>query len=341
MIGISFLINISLLVVYSYINAGQLPPLAYYPQFLFLEGWPIVLQSIVLIYFVYLSILFFNERHSKSPNHFRRFAEEIAFIFLAGFGLLDIFRLLFEAFVVVPESDPDFLQRKLRQIQLVEFTQLAVVYGFMTAFRIFGYLQQKQLELLNMQRELAQSQFEALKNQLNPHFLFNSLSVLSSLVYVDGGLAETFVEKLSKTYRYILEQKDKVVVPLVQEYTFLDHYLFLLEQRFTGKLEVHWQRPSNANQQYLPPHSLMIAFEHIINTNAMSTRQPLQIHVEQTNQAVMITYSRHPRPAMHAGTEEQWQKLKEAFDFAVRQPIIVEEQGNRALIQLPLTANTA
>jgi LytS/YehU family sensor histidine kinase len=84
-------------------------------------------------------------------------------------------------------------------------------------------------QLLKVQKENLQSQFEVLKQQVNPHFLFNSLNVLTSLIKIDPDLAESFTERLSKVYRYVLENKEKDLVSLSTELEFLNAYLFLLE----------------------------------------------------------------------------------------------------------------
>ncbi len=93
-------------------------------------------------------------------------------------------------------------------------------------------------QLLKVQKENLQSQFEVLKQQVNPHFLFNSLNVLSSLIKIDPDLAESFTERLSKVYRYVLENKEKDLVSLSTELEFLNAYLFLLEIRFMNKIVI-------------------------------------------------------------------------------------------------------
>lgn len=329
-------IDLLLFMVFSYINGGKIPPVPEFIKVFFAEGWPILLQTIAMVHFLFYSIRFFNKRHTSAPNAFKRYLEEILFVFIVGFFLMDIFRLLFEALVVKPEADPEFLARKLRQIQMVAFTQLAVVYGFMTTFRIFSYLQMQQLQLLRMQRELAQGQFEALKNQLNPHFLFNSLSVLSSLVYVDGNRAEKFVEDLSKTYRYILEQKDKLTVPVALELAFLERYRFLLQQRFGEKLQIVTHVPEKTEGMQLPPHTLLIVMEHIINTNSMSARQPLNIELALEGPFINITYTVQSKPETNAATAEQFERLQSAFLYAVKKPVERSSMAGKALIQLPL-----
>jgi LytS/YehU family sensor histidine kinase len=248
---------------------------------------------------------------------------------------MEVFHWIFVTYMVVPEEDAAFLQRKLKMIQTIDVTFLIVIYAFMTSFRIFQYLQQKQLELLQWQREYAQTQFETVKNQLNPHFLFNSLNALSSLVYVDAGAAETFIEKLSKSYRYLLEQKDKQTVPLKEELQFLDSFLYLVQQRFGKKLQVQYGNVTAGNYQ-VAPHSLMIVFDYILATNGMSNAKPLVINIVLQNDTLHITYNRQPKGSTNEQAVEQLKRLQEQYTYITHSPLTVDETPESGAIHLPL-----
>ena len=253
-----------------------------------------MLQTFVILYLLYFTIRYFNKRYSYNPNGFERFLREILFVLLIGFCIMEAFRWVFITYMVFPEDDMEFLQRKLKMILTIDITFLIVVYAFMTSFRIFRYLQQKNIELARWQREYTQSQFETVKNQLNPHFLFNSLNALSSLVYVDANLAETFIEKLSRSYRYLLEQREKQTVPLEQELDFLQSFLFLMEQRFGKKLQVTMEIREAAGFA-LPPHTLLIVMEHILQNNILSVARPLHIRITREEAALHIRYPYQPK----------------------------------------------
>jgi hypothetical protein len=332
------LLNFFLALGYYYINVGGVPKLSDLSGF-YEQGWPILLQTFVIIYFLHFSIQYFNNKYKDRPNGFQRFMMETVFIIIVGFGIMEIFRWIFITYMVVPEEDMTFLQKKLKQIQFIDLTFLLVIYAFMTSFRIFRYLQQKQLELLKWQREYTQSQFEAVKNQLNPHFLFNSLSALTSLVYVDADLAENFIQKLSKTYRYLLEQRDKEVVPLQQEFEFLHSYTYLLEQRFGKKVNISVEN-IDTNGFKLPPHSLMILLEHIVNTNSMSNSKPLVIDLKQKNDQLIIDYNCQPKAAITENTKEQVKRLQEQYSFLSERKLIIIDDADKGEIRIPLVQPT-
>jgi len=134
-------------------------------------------------------------------------------------------------------------------------------------------------QLLKVQKENLQSQFEVLKQQVNPHFLFNSLNVLTSLIKVDPDLAESFTERLSKVYRYVLENKEKELVSLSTEMEFLNAYLFLLEIRFRKKLFVEIKINMSYYDYQILPIAIQLVIENAIKHNTFSKAEPLRIEI--------------------------------------------------------------
>ena len=140
-------------------------------------------------------------------------------------------------------------------------------------------LTQVNTQLLKVQKENLQSQFEVLKQQVNPHFLFNSLNVLTSLIKVDPDLAESFTERLSKVYRYVLENKEKDLVSLSTELEFLNAYLFLLEIRFMKKLLIDIKIDKSYSEYQILPLAIQLIIENAIKHNTFSKAQPLKIEL--------------------------------------------------------------
>lgn len=326
--------NLLLFYVVMYVNGNRLIPYGISFRDFWREDWLFLLQFYAITYFVYYSIAFFNKAFQPNQNSASRFIKELLFIIVAGFMLQEIFRTLFIKFVVLPE-DPKTLNVKLRMLQMVNVTVVLVQYSFMTSLRIFRYLQQKQLEVVRLQKEYTQSQFEALKNQLSPHFLFNSLSVLSSLVYVDADLAETFIEKLSKTYRYLLEQRDKEKIEVKKEIEFLEAYYFLLQQRFGKKLQLHLL-PVTVDG-FIIPHSLLISMEYVVSNNAMSASKPLIIQVANDDDGLYISYNPNPKSTIEKNSVEQLRHLQERYEAAgvAASVLPVQKDGSSSIIQFP------
>lgn len=134
-------------------------------------------------------------------------------------------------------------------------------------------------QLLKLQKENLQSQFDVLKQQVNPHFLFNSLNVLTSLIRLEPELAEKFTEHLAKVYRYVLENKDNELVTLSTEMNFLDAYLFLINIRFMEKVVVNIRIPDEKKNHRVIPLAMQLLIENAIKHNSMSKKSPLMIDI--------------------------------------------------------------
>ena len=139
-----------------------------------------------------------------------------------------------------------------------------------------------------IEKGVAQAQFESLKNQVNPHFLFNSLNVLSSLVYIDAGLSEKFIVQLARSYRYLLEQKDKELVSLKTEIDFVHSFAFLLKIRFEDKLQVNIRLQDEVMDHCVAPLTLQLLIENAVKHNVISTESPLVIDISNEQDAYLI-----------------------------------------------------
>lgn len=142
--------------------------------------------------------------------------------------------------------------------------------------------------LMEMEREKAVFQFEALKSQLNPHFLFNSLNVLSALVYKDADKANKFAKKLSSVYRYLLMTHNMDKVLLQDELDFTRNYIFLEQIRFGDTLHIHIERGEELPHQYIIPASIQILVENALKHNVNTPEHPLEISIIITKNEVRV-----------------------------------------------------
>ena len=147
--------------------------------------------------------------------------------------------------------------------------------------RAEGELLQIQEKLKEESQKLHQEnlriQYESLKNQINPHFLFNSLNVLTSLIRIDAGLAEKFTEQMAKVYRYVLEHKEEDTVTLQTELDFIKSYIFLLEIRFQGKVLFDIDIPETYLDRHIPPLTVQLLIENAVKHNVFSKKDPLKV----------------------------------------------------------------
>lgn len=171
-----------------------------------------------------------------------------------------------------------------KNIHALDFVFTAIITAVISMFihgRAFlmGW-RESSLEVERLKQAHIAAQYETLKNQVNPHFLFNSLNVLSSLVYKDQDLAAKFIKQLSKVYRYVLDTREKEVVSLQKEIDALDSYIFLMKIRFGDNLQVAQNIVPKPNEQMVPL-TLQMLLENAIKHNEISKAFPLKIKINR------------------------------------------------------------
>lgn len=137
-----------------------------------------------------------------------------------------------------------------------------------------------------LQKENIAAQYQSLKSQINPHFLFNTLNVLTNVVYEDQDKAATFIKKLSEVYRYVLDTRDREVVPLEEELKFLSSYIYLQKIRFAEKLQLNIQLDDVKGMA--APLVLQMLIENAIKHNIVSEENPLTIRIYADDKFIVV-----------------------------------------------------
>ena len=198
-------------------------------------------------------------------------------------------------------------------------------------------LTEARTQLINLQKENLQSQYDVLKQQVNPHFLFNSLNVLTSLIKLEPDLAEKFSEQLSKVYRYVLENKDNELVDLNTELNFLDAYIFLLNIRFVGKLNVNLTIPDENRNDKIIPLAMQLLIENAIKHNIMSKTNPLvlDIFIDSTN-CLNIINNLQERPSQIVSTGVGLKNILNRYKLLELQIPTFEKTKNQFIAKIQL-----
>jgi sensor histidine kinase YesM len=157
---------------------------------------------------------------------------------------------------------------------------------FLHARKFLFFWRKESLERERFQKESAVARYESLRNQVNPHFLFNSLNALTNLVYEDQEKAVKFIKQLSEVYRYVLDTREREVVSLGEELKFLESYLFLQHIRFADRLRVKIDGLKETLQ--VAPLALQLLMENAIKHNIISNEQPLTIRMYQEEEFLVV-----------------------------------------------------
>ena len=169
---------------------------------------------------------------------------------------------------------------------------------------IFFYNQRQidvEKKMAIIEKERAQYQYETLKAQINPHFLFNSLNVLSSLAYEDPEKTNLFAKKMSGVYRYLLLTNNKPTVTLKEELSFLDSYIFLEQMRFENALLVEISNNGSNQNRKVIPVSLQLLVENAVKHNITTVNNPLTIKIIITNEGITVSNNLQLRSSVDKG----------------------------------------
>ncbi len=183
-----------------------------------------------------------------------------------------------------------------------------------------------------LKNETLKTKFESLRNQVNPHFLFNSLNVLSALVYEDQGKAVDFIRKMADIYRYVLDKRDQELVPLDDELKFLGNYTFLQQIRFGENLQVKIERSDDG---MVPPVALQMLLENAIKHNVVSEANPLCVRVRIADGEVSIANNIQEKLSKDS-TGIGLSNLRDRYRFLSNKAIAVNNDGNTFEVILPL-----
>ena len=180
------------------------------------------------------------------------------------------------------------------------------------------------------------AKFEPLKNQLDPHFLFNSLNVLTSLIGENPQQAERFTTKLSKVYRYVLEQRNKDLVPIEEELKFAKTYMELLGMRFEEAVQFNIPDNISNNELKIVPLSLQLLLENAVKHNVVSTSKPLTINIYEEGSYLMITNNVNPKEAIGKSTKIGLQNIADRYGLITDKGVKIENNNKTFKVSLPL-----
>ncbi|WP_228434813.1 2TM domain-containing protein [Chryseobacterium defluvii] len=182
----------------------------------------------------------------------------------------------------------------------------------------------------------ANAQFETLKNQLDPHFLFNSLNVLSSLIDENPKQAQTFTASMSKIYRYVLEQKDKELVTVEDEMEFAKTYCELLKTRFENSVDFVFDVRKEDYRRYVVPLSLQLLLENCIKHNFATSSKPLVIKVFSENDTLCIENNLQIREQMKESAGIGLANIVQRYSLLTKRNVFIEKSEDYFKVKLPI-----
>ncbi|OYQ43864.1 histidine kinase [Flavobacterium cyanobacteriorum] len=243
---------------------------------------------------------------------------------------------IFEDVVVEGESFSAFLAEEKASNYYVALIITLIITLAVHALNFYRKYQENRVKEQKLIAGTASAKFESLKNQIDPHFLFNSLNVLSSLIEENPDSAQKFTTSLSKVYRYVLEQKDKELVSVQEELSFAKTYMNLLKMRFENSLFFEMP-PSVSNPEALVvPLSLQLLLENTIKHNVASQQRPLHIRIYEEEGCLVVQNDYRKKEVMQDRRGVGLQNIVSRYAILTNRKVVVEQTNDYFNVKLPL-----
>jgi LytS/YehU family sensor histidine kinase len=289
---------------------------------------------------VYVNAQINKQLQEKLPwqnNPIKRFISQS---FLESFGTNLFVVSLFIAFRYVQLTHLNIEIYVQYRTVLIQFILFAIVIELNVVADLARYLlkqwHQSKLQQETFDKEKAQFNLELLRNQINPHFLFNNLNTLSALIYEDQDKASDFLRMLSKVYRNILEYKNKETVTLSEELAFFENYYQLLSIRFNEMILVEKNIDESMMQKQMIPLTLQLVMENAIKHNVVSKNHPLKITIETKRNYLFVSNVIQKKESLEFSSGLGLKILSSRYAFLSDSPFEVIKTDSTFTLKIPL-----
>lgn len=285
-------------------------------------------------------IIFYTDQYFpwlKSP--LKRFAVDLISVTCYSFGMSFLLFLIFIIYVWKFGTFSVTTYVHAANSAVLPTVIALVITIFLTSRSFLLEWRQAAIIAEKMKSERFSRQYQSLKDQLNPHFLFNSLNVLGNLVYDNPEQANAFIEKLARIYRYVLDVQNEELVPMQDEIDFAFSYLELQEIRFGGKFQYTIVVDSTIDFS-IPPLSLQLLLENAVKHNKATRESPLRIRILQENGKLIVKNNLQKRSDLSPSSGIGLTNIRERYQFFTDTPIEISTQDGNFTVVLPLISNS-
>lgn len=234
------------------------------------------------------------------------------------------------------DSISDFLGNERLSYYLFPLLLTTIVSLIFHLIYFYKALQEKKVTEQKIIAGTASAKFESLKNQIDPHFLFNSLNVLTSLIDENPAQAQKFTTGLSKIYRYVLEQKDKELVDLQEELNFAETYMNLLSMRFENSIFYEVPEELSSPEAKVVPLSLQLLLENTIKHNVVSENKPLHIKIFEENGYLVLENNLRKKEVLQKRAGVGLQNIVNRYALVTRREVRILKDTEKFSVKIPV-----
>jgi two-component system, LytTR family, sensor kinase len=230
----------------------------------------------------------------------------------------------------------EFIQSESLQIYITTLLITFTASLFFHAFYFYQELQKNKVKEQKIIAGTASAKFDALKNQLDPHFLFNSLNVLTSLIEENTDNAQKFTTSLSKVYRYVLEQKNKDLVTVDEELEFAKTYMSLLKMRFEDSLIFDIPEKASNPESKVVPLSLQLLLENAVKHNIVTANKPLHIKIYEVNGTLVVENNLQPKQIVKKGSGVGLSNIMQRYQLLTNKKVNINQEAKSFAVAIPM-----
>ncbi|MEZ5016958.1 MAG: histidine kinase [Flavipsychrobacter sp.] len=247
---------------------------------------------------------------------------------------------------LMPEGVQHDLIRNKPFMALMIIVFFIVVFMFNFAFYTYHFFEHWQktndekagleIQTAELEKEKAQVQYHQLKNQVNPHYLFNTLTSLDGLIHTNPELASDFVQHMAKVYRYVLQHKESEVVNVYEELEFIQHYIELLQIRYGDGIEITKNVSDEAQDRCVVMVTLQMLIDNAIKHNIVQASEPLRVAIWDEGDYLIVHNNKQLRKQIATSNGTGLLQLKDLYSYLTDEDIVIEENRTDYTIKIPL-----
>lgn len=283
------------------------------------------------------SHFFYYINHREESGLFKKFKFLIGLIGSVILSLSTFFLVrMIHVMGIEGKSYQEFITSENFEMYFASLLLTLVISLFFHAFFFYKALQENKVKEQKVIAGTASAKFESLKNQIDPHFLFNSLNVLTSLIEENPVNAQKFTTSLSKIYRYVLEQKDKELVSVEEELAFAKTYMDLLKMRFENSIFYEVPEKLFNPDAKVVPLSLQLLLENVIKHNAVSETRPIKIRIYEEGNSLVIENNFQKKEVFQHRQGVGLQNIISRYNIVTNRKVVIEQNEKIFRVKLPV-----
>lgn len=268
----------------------------------------------------------------------------VRILFQQSLTLVILSPLLIAGFMFAKPFMPWFVTKQFIAILVILFVVLVALFNF-SFYAAYFFKNWRdsvvdkaelQIQAAQLEKEKMDLQYHQLRNQVNPHYLFNTLTSLDGLIHTNPELASEFVRHMSKVYRYVLQHKESEVVNLDEELTFIQHYIQLLHIRYADGLKITTTVSDEARDKGVVMVTLQMLIDNAVKHNIVQHDEPLRIEIYDDADFLVVRNNKQLRKQIETSNGQGIQQLKQLYTFLTQKQILIEDKDDTYTIKIPL-----